>query len=34
LLGGGSGIDVGEAGREPKVGLAEHGRRSCKLAGD
>jgi hypothetical protein len=30
---GGSRADVGEAGREPKIGLAEHGRRSCQLAG-
>jgi hypothetical protein len=30
---GGSGVDAGEARREPKVGLAEHGRRSCQLAG-
>ena len=27
------GVDIGEAGREPKVGLAEHGRGSCQLAG-
>ena len=30
---GGSWVEVGEAGREPKIGLAEHGRRSCQLAG-
>ena len=29
---GGSWVDGSEAGREPKVGLAEHGRRSCQLA--
>jgi hypothetical protein len=36
LVGGGcvgSGVDVGEAGRESKVGLAEPGRRSRQRAG-
>ena len=30
---GGPGVNAGETGGEPKVGLAQHGRRSCQVAG-